>query len=115
MPNGEVKFFKDTTQKSSPCRLPIEIRIGRDFTHDCPVNTSQLSNDLNATISPYLYADGDLVQIPVYPMKSNGYSVQKGTWLSSKFRRYFIIDNYLATTSNITKTVYLRTLLIKIR
>ncbi|CAH0590089.1 unnamed protein product [Chrysodeixis includens] len=115
MSNGEVKFLKDITQNKSPCRLPIEIRIGRDFTHDCPVNTSKLGDELNATISSYLYADGNLVQIPVYPMKSNGYSVQKGTWLSSKFKRYFIIDNYLSTTVNITKTVYLRTLLIRIR
>ncbi|KAJ8718053.1 hypothetical protein PYW07_005983 [Mythimna separata] len=106
--DGGFKFLKDIDEQDYPCRLPVQIKIGRDFYHDCIINASKLTADLNETIAPYLYADGKLVQIPVYPRKPNGYTVQRGTWLSGKFKRYFIMDNFLSTVANITNTVYLR-------
>ncbi|PZC83076.1 hypothetical protein B5X24_HaOG208549 [Helicoverpa armigera] len=112
--DGGFKFIKEPDQRLR-CRLPVQVRIGRDFAHDCIMNVSKLTDDLNETLSPYLYADGKLVQIPVYPRKPNGYSIQKGSWLSSKFKRYFLVDNFLSTVANITSTVYLRTMVIQLQ
>ncbi|KAJ8717410.1 hypothetical protein PYW08_005809 [Mythimna loreyi] len=113
--DGGFKFVKNTDEHDHSCRLPAQIRIGRDFYHDCIMNVSKLTADLNETIAPYLYADGKLVQIPVYPRKPNGYTVQRGTWLSGKFKRYFIMDSSLSTITNITNTVYLRKLVIRLQ
>ncbi|XP_022819611.1 meckelin-like [Spodoptera litura] len=114
--DGRFKFIKDTNQDhSTSCRLPVKIRIGRDFYRDCIINVSKLAEDLNETISPYLYAEGKLVQIPVYPRKPNGQPIQKGTWISSKFKRFFIMDGSLSIVTNTTNYVYLRTMEIKLQ
>ncbi|CAH1640419.1 unnamed protein product [Spodoptera littoralis] len=114
--DGRFKFMKDTNQDhNTSCRLPVKIRIGRDFYRDCIINVSKLTEDLNETISPYLYAEGKLVQIPVYPRKPNGQPIQKGTWISSKFKRFFLMDGSLSIVTNTTNYVYLRTMEIKLQ
>ncbi|KAH9635857.1 hypothetical protein HF086_002417, partial [Spodoptera exigua] len=113
--DGRFKFMKDANQDHTSCRLPVKIRIGRDFSRDCIMNVSKLTEDLNETISPYLYSDGKLVQIPVYPRKPNGHPIQKGTWISSKFKRFFIMDRSLSIVTNTTNYVFLRTMDIKLQ
>ncbi|CAH0696027.1 unnamed protein product [Spodoptera exigua] len=113
--DGRFKFMKDSNQDHTSCRLPVKIRIGRDFSRDCIMNVSKLTEDLDETISPYLYADGKLVQIPVYPRKPNGHPIQKGTWISSKFKRFFIMDRSLSIVTNTTNYVFLRTMEMKLQ
>ncbi|KOB78608.1 Transitional endoplasmic reticulum ATPase TER94 [Operophtera brumata] len=99
--NECVKNFY-STDLGGPCRLWLQPKL-------------TMPKDLNETLAPFLYADGEYRPIPVLIRKPNGYNVQRGTWIANRFRRYFIVHNSISTTSNATNTIYLRTLLIRLR
>ncbi|XP_049877262.1 uncharacterized protein LOC126374615 [Pectinophora gossypiella] len=110
---GRLEILRDP-DLTPPCFLPLSINIGKDYSIDCRMNISQLQPSFNETLSPFLYTENDLKVLPVLLRQTNGQYVQRGTW-PGKFRRYFIIHNSLSFTSNMTNTIYLRTLLIRLR
>ncbi|KAI5642942.1 meckelin (Transmembrane protein 67) domain-containing protein [Phthorimaea operculella] len=108
----KIKYHQND---SYSCFLPLKINIGKDFTMDCKLNFSQLEPSLSETMAPFLYVDEILKPLPISLRRTNGDYVQKGSWPSNKFQRYFLVHNSLSSTANMTNTIYLRTLLVKLR
>ncbi|XP_060805719.1 uncharacterized protein LOC106137230 [Amyelois transitella] len=113
---GGFKLEDNTDNKIFSCFSPTEIRIGSDISNKCTLNISNLSIfESDSTFGLFLSLDGELKPIPISVRKPNGYYVKGDTWTTSKFRRYFLLENSLSTTANVTTTIYLRTLIIRIK
>ncbi|KAJ0173981.1 hypothetical protein K1T71_010127 [Dendrolimus kikuchii] len=114
--NGGFKFLQDIENKVNPCQLPLTLKIGEDKTYDCSLNITDLrKTELNETLAAFLQINGEFKPLPVILRKPDGHKVEKEKWSSDKFRRYFIVHNFLSMNTNTTQTVYLRTLLIRLR
>ncbi|XP_063540463.1 meckelin-like isoform X2 [Cydia strobilella] len=111
---GGFKILQDAKDAISPCFSAIEITIGKDFTRDCVYNMTDLPLSDGDTLALYLQSGDDYTPLPVALRKPGGSLVQRATWPSSKFRRYFVVHNSLSPT-NSTNTIYLRTLLLHLR
>ncbi|XP_053615163.1 meckelin-like isoform X2 [Plodia interpunctella] len=112
---GGFQFEDNTEGKIFSCFTPSRIRVGNDFYKECNMNISNLSRfEKESTFGLFLSSNGDFNPIPIVVRKPNGYYIKRDTWTTSKFRRYFLFDKSLSTTVNVSTTVYLRTLIIKI-
>ncbi|XP_031765636.2 uncharacterized protein LOC113521805 [Galleria mellonella] len=113
--DGKMKFLEHHTQKPLLCLPPIKIKIGNDFSYDCNIDISTLASvDNNSTFEIFNIVDGEFRPIPVMIRKTSGSYIQKDSWSTNKFRRYFIVDNVLSIDRNETNTVYLRSMDIRI-
>ncbi|XP_050352298.1 meckelin-like [Nymphalis io] len=113
---GGLEIFLDTNHQLNRCLPPINIKIGDDFSHDCPRNVTKLTDeDFGSTLELYLLSETNLDPLPIKLIKPNGYDIQRGKWSSKQFRIFFLFNRYKSTVTNTTNTVYLRTLLFRIR
>ncbi|KAL0820197.1 hypothetical protein ABMA28_006121 [Loxostege sticticalis] len=114
--DGGFKVIESPNERLYQCSLPLYIQIGTDFMLDCDMNITKWSQiDQNSTFAPYLNMDGVLKPLPVVVRTPSDQYIQRGSWSSTYFRRYFLVHNFLLTSSNATGTVYLREMLVRLR
>nr|XP_037873553.1 meckelin [Bombyx mori] len=113
--SGGLKFLSDKNV-ISPCHLPVKFKIGDDLSFDCSINITDLtSSSFNETLAPFISFEDNFEALPVSLKKPDGQYVQKQTWPSYKFRRYFLVHKELSAVSNTSNVIYLRTLYIRLR
>ncbi|XP_045528167.1 meckelin-like [Pieris brassicae] len=100
------------TDLAGPCRLWLQKNGTYDV--DCTKNITDLNSDFGKLFELFIPGE-NYKAFPISILKPDGNFVQKGSWPRSKFRKIFLIDKILSTTTNMTTIVYLRKLLIAFR
>ncbi|CAH4029096.1 unnamed protein product [Pieris brassicae] len=113
-PNGALQLLQDETQGIFSCLPPILIKVGERYSVDCTKNITDLNSDFGKLFELFIPGE-NYKAFPISILKPDGNFVQKGSWPRSKFRKIFLIDKILSTTTNMTTIVYLRKLLIAFR
>ncbi|CAK1553032.1 unnamed protein product [Leptosia nina] len=113
-PSGALKLLGDEKQSIFPCLPPLNIRVGQRCSFKCTKNITDI-DWANGKIYELYLPSNTYKPLPIKIYKPDSNSVQKASWPTSKFSRFFLIDNILSTATNMTTVRYLSKLIVTLQ